>query len=116
MNKKNIAIIGGGILGLAIAFKLSRKNPNIFLFEKEKDLGKHQSGNNSGVLHAGLYYKPKSLKAMLAVKGIREMIKFCNDYEIEHDVCGKIVVAGNERELKFLEDLALRGKKMVYKA
>ena len=111
MSKKNIAIIGGGILGLAIAFKLSRKNPNIFLFEKEKDLGKHQSGNNSGVLHSGLYYKPKSLKAMLAVKGIREMIKFCNDYEIEHDVCGKIVVAGNERELKILEDLALRGKK-----
>jgi len=111
MNKK-IAILGGGIIGLALAYKLSKQylNYEIHLFEKESGLGKHQSGNNSGVLHCGLYYQPNTLKAKLAVDGIREMIKFCRDNEINHEVCGKVVVASNSKETKILLNLAERGK------
>lgn len=108
---KKVAIIGGGILGLAIGYELSisHKNYKVSIFEKESTIGKHQSGNNSGVLHCGLYYKPGSLKAKLAVDGIREMISFCERNKIDHDVCGKIVVAGNDREVQLLENLAKRG-------
>jgi L-2-hydroxyglutarate oxidase len=108
---KKILIIGGGILGLAVSFKLSKfKTNKITLLEKEDKLGKHQSGNNSGVLHCGLYYEPDSLKAKLAVDGIRQMISFCQDNKIEHDVCGKIVVASNIREISLLDSLAKRGE------
>jgi L-2-hydroxyglutarate oxidase len=109
---KIIAIVGGGILGLAIAYQLTRKERKlkIHLFEKEDNLGMHQSGNNSGVLHCGLYYKPGSLKAKLAVEGINEMIAFCKEYELNHEVCGKIVVASNDREIGFLDNLAQRGQ------
>ena len=71
---KNIAIIGGGIIGLAVAYKLSQQNATVHVFEKEAVVGLHQSGRNSGVLHCGLYYQPGSLKAKLSVNGIREMI------------------------------------------
>ncbi len=110
---KDIAIIGGGILGLAIGYRLSQGSSGvrISLFEKENDLGVHQSGNNSGVMHCGLYYQPGSLKARLAVDGIRSMISFCSENQIPHEVCGKVVVATDERETKFLDDLALRGEK-----
>jgi len=110
---KEVAIIGGGILGLAIGYELSISHPNfkITLFEKEAGLGKHQSGNNSGVLHCGLYYQPGSLKAKLAVDGIREMISFCEKNQINHEVCGKIVVASDDREIGLLDNLADRGAK-----
>jgi L-2-hydroxyglutarate oxidase len=110
---KEVAIIGGGILGLAIGYELSISHPNfkITLFEKEEGLGKHQSGNNSGVLHCGLYYQPGSLKAKLAVDGIREMIAFCEKNQIKHEVCGKIVVASDDREIGLLDNLADRGAK-----
>jgi L-2-hydroxyglutarate oxidase len=110
---KEVAIIGGGILGLAIGYELSISHPNfkITLFEKEDGLGKHQSGNNSGVLHCGLYYQPGSLKAKLAVDGIREMISFCENNQINHEVCGKIVVASDDREIGLLDNLADRGAK-----
>lgn len=110
---KEIAIVGGGILGLAIGYHLSTSKSyfKISLFEKESEIGKHQSGNNSGVLHCGLYYQPGSLKAKLAVDGIREMISFCKKNDIEHDVCGKVVVANNDREVGFLNNLADRGYK-----
>jgi len=110
---KEVAIVGGGILGLAIGYHLSvsLKGYKVSLFEKENQIGKHQSGNNSGVLHCGLYYKPGSLKANLAVDGVREMISFCKKNAIDHDVCGKTVVASDDREVKFLEDLAKRGEK-----
>ncbi len=110
---KRVAIIGGGILGLAIGYKLtSKKNKyKVEILEKENKLGKHQSGNNSGVLHCGLYYEPGSLKAKLAVEGIREMVQFSQNYGVSHDICGKIVVATNNYEEKFLQNLANRGKK-----
>ncbi len=110
---KRIAVIGGGIIGLATAYKLQIKYPQakISLFEKENSIGQHQSGRNSGVLHCGLYYQPGSLKAKLAVSGIQQMTEFCSNNNISHDICGKIVVASNEREIKFLDDLADRGAK-----
>ncbi len=110
---KEVAIIGGGILGLAIGYELSISHPNLNLklFEKDDALGMHQSGNNSGVLHCGLYYQPGSLKAKLAVDGIRQMIAFCKKNHINHDVCGKIVVASDEKEIGSLDNLANRGAK-----
>ena len=106
---KNIAIIGGGIIGLAVAYKLSEQGALVHVFEKEKAVGLHQSGRNSGVLHCGLYYQPGSLKAQLSVNGIREMISFCKTYGIAHDVCGKVVVATTDKEAQALDQLASRG-------
>ena len=107
----NIAIVGGGIVGLAIGYKLqSNRQCNVDLYEKEKQLGFHQSGRNSGVLHCGLAYKPGSLKAKLAVSGIRQMIYYCKKHSINHDICGKIVVATSKQDLKLIDDLAERGK------
>ena len=107
----NIAIVGGGIVGLAIGYKLqSHRQYNIDLYEKEKQLGFHQSGRNSGVLHCGLAYKPGSLKAKLAVSGIRQMINYCKKHSINHDICGKIVVATSNHDIKLIDDLAERGK------
>ena len=106
---KNIAIIGGGIIGLAVAYKLSLQNAIVHVFEKEAAVGLHQSGRNSGVLHCGLYYEPGSLKAQLSVNGIREMISFCQTHGIAHDVCGKVVVATTDKEVQALDQLASRG-------
>ena len=110
--KKKIGVIGGGIIGLSLAYKLLLKYPNskIYLFEKENNIGTHQSGRNSGVLHSGLYYKPNSLKAQLAVSGIKEMINFCRDNNIKHEICGKIIIANNPLEEKQLDNLFKRGK------
>lgn len=110
---KKIAIVGGGIVGLATAYKVQKLLPTakITLFEKEDSVGQHQSGRNSGVLHCGLYYEPGSLKSRLAVSGIRQMTDFCVNNQIPHDICGKIVVASNTREELFLDNLADRGTK-----
>lgn len=107
-----IAIVGGGIIGLATAYKAQLKYPDakIILFEKEDKVGLHQSSRNSGVLHCGLYYKPGSLKAKLAVSGIKQMTKFCADHNLPHDICGKIVVATDDREVSLMRDLAKRGE------
>ncbi len=107
-----IIIIGGGIVGLATAYKLGRHLPNaqITVLEKEAAVGRHQSGHNSGVLHSGLYYKPGSAKARLAVSGIREMVAFCREHAIAHEICGKIVVATQEDELPRLRTLQERGE------
>ena len=109
---KKVAIIGGGILGLAIGYKLSLLTSEfgVTVFEKESEVGCHQSGKNSGVLHCGLNYEPNSLKAKLAVEGIREMILFCKQNEVNFDQCGKIVVATNHDEDKVLQNIANRGK------
>jgi (S)-2-hydroxyglutarate dehydrogenase len=109
---RSAAIVGGGIVGLATALELSEKFPGarIMLLEKESGVGRHQTGHNSGVLHCGLYYKPGSVKARLAVSGIRRMVAFCRENSIPHEVCGKLVVAADEAELPRLKNLEERGK------
>jgi L-2-hydroxyglutarate oxidase len=111
LKNKRVLLIGGGIVGLATALKLKARVPGcrLTLVEKEDDVGRHQSGHNSGVLHCGLYYKPGSAKARLAVSGIQEMMRFCQEHDIPHDVCGKLVVACNEEEVARLKKLKERG-------
>jgi (S)-2-hydroxyglutarate dehydrogenase len=108
----DILIIGGGIVGLATALKLKETNPslNLILLEKESELAKHQTGNNSGVIHSGLYYKPGSLKATNCIKGYHLLIDFCKANEIPFELCGKVVVATSETELPLLENLFVRGQ------
>ncbi|HEX8986029.1 MAG TPA: L-2-hydroxyglutarate oxidase [Bryobacteraceae bacterium] len=112
MDGKQVLIVGGGIVGLAAAYRLTERFPRarVTLLEKEPTVGRHQTGNNSGVLHCGLYYKPGSLKARLAVTGIRQMVEFCQRHEIPHEVCGKLVVAVDETERGRLENLYERGR------
>ena len=107
-----ITIVGGGIVGLATAFRIGQMRPDaiVTVLEKEAAVGSHQSGHNSGVLHAGLYYKPGSAKARLAVSGIRQMVAFCQENNVAHEVCGKLVVASNRDEVPRLHDLFERGK------
>jgi L-2-hydroxyglutarate oxidase len=112
MSPSRVAIVGGGIVGLATALRLQHRLPQlrITVFEKESAVGRHQTGNNSGVLHAGLYYKPGSAKARLAVNGVRQMVEFCREHGIRHEICGKLVVATEEAELPRLHDLHNRGQ------
>lgn len=113
MAGKHFLIIGGGLVGMGTALKLARRLPDarITLLEKEPGVGRHQSTHNSGVLHCGLYYKPGSLKARLAVSGVAEMTAFCREHSIPHDVCGKLVVAVDDTEVARLKDLLERGTK-----
>lgn len=103
----DIAIIGGGIVGAATFYKLQKRNPElkIILIEKEKRFADHQTGNNSGVIHSGLYYKPGSLKAKNCVAGRHELVQFAKDHNVPHDVCGKVVVATKNEELKYLDKI-----------
>jgi L-2-hydroxyglutarate oxidase len=112
VKSKNVLIVGGGIVGLATAYRLSERYPgaSITLLEKESAVGQHQTGHNSGVLHSGLYYKPGSARARLAVSGIRQMVAFCQENAIPHEVCGKLVVAADESEVPRLRALEERGK------
>ena len=105
-------VIGGGIVGLATAWRLQTMQPGsrVCLLEKELGVGRHQSGHNSGVLHCGLYYKPGSTKAVLAVRGIRQMVEFCQQADIAHEICGKLVVACDDAELDRLRKLEERGR------
>jgi L-2-hydroxyglutarate oxidase len=111
VNSKQVLIVGGGIVGLATAYRLGERFPGarITLLEKEVGVGKHQTGHNSGVLHCGLYYKPGSAKARLAVTGIRQMVEFCEQNSIPHEICGKLVVAADDTEVQRLRDLHERG-------
>lgn len=110
-NHFDIAIVGGGIVGAATLYKLQTRFPSakIVLFEKEKHLADHQTGNNSGVIHSGLYYKPGSLKAKNCVDGRHELVKFARENKIAHDVCGKVVVATEKKELKYMEKIYQNG-------
>lgn len=107
----DVAIIGGGIVGAATFYKLQKQNPglNIVLIEKEKRFADHQTGNNSGVIHSGLYYKPGSLKAENCVKGRHELVAFAKEHNVAHDVCGKVVVATKESELPFMDKIFNNG-------
>ena len=103
----DVAIIGGGIVGAATFYKLQKRNPSlsIVLIEKENKFADHQTGNNSGVIHSGLYYKPGSLKAENCVKGRKELIEFAKENKVPHDVCGKVVVATKKEELSSLDKI-----------
>jgi L-2-hydroxyglutarate oxidase len=111
VSDQRFLIIGGGIVGLATAYRLGERFPgaSITVLEKESQVGQHQTGHNSGVLHCGLYYKPGSVKARLAVSGIRQMVEFCRENGVAHEICGKLVVAADESEVPRLRDLEERG-------
>jgi L-2-hydroxyglutarate oxidase LhgO len=106
-----VAIIGGGIVGLATAHQLLQRfaGVKLLLLEKESGPGRHQTGHNSGVLHCGLYYKPGSTKARLAVEGIRRMVEFCEQHGVPYELCGKTVVATEPEEIPRLHALLERG-------
>jgi (S)-2-hydroxyglutarate dehydrogenase len=108
----DIAVVGGGILGLAVARELIRRRPGVSLavLERETELGTHQTGHNSGVIHAGVYYVPGSLKARLCVEGAREMYAYCEARGIASERCGKVIVATDPSELGRLDELERRGR------
>src|SRR5438067_1280114 len=100
----DVAIVGGGIVGLATARALQNGPPlKLIILEAEKDIAQHQTGHNSGVIHAGLYYKPGSLKARNCAEGREAMFRFCEEHNIPHRRCGKVVVALEEKELPALD-------------
>jgi len=107
-----VAIIGGGIVGLATAHQLLKRHPatKVLVLEKETGAGQHQTGHNSGVLHCGLYYKPGSNRARMAVEGIRRMTAFCQEHGVPYELCGKTVVATEPEEIPWLHALFGRGK------
>ena len=107
----DVAVIGAGIVGLATALALTERRPDLRLvvLDKEDRVAAHQTGHNSGVIHAGLYYKPGSLKAKMAVEGARRMIEFCEEQDLPYELCGKVVVATEEEEVPRLEQLYERG-------
>jgi L-2-hydroxyglutarate oxidase len=108
----DVAIIGAGIVGLAVGMNLVRRAPGmkVLILDKEREVAAHQTGHNSGVIHSGLYYKPGSLKARLCVEGAAAMVRFCTEYGLPHEVCGKLVVATLEREIPNLNELLRRGR------
>lgn len=110
-NRSDVIVIGGGIVGLATAWQLSQLRPDIRVnvLEKEAAVAQHQSGNNSGVLHSGIYYKPGSLKAINCRAGHARMQAFCQQHEIDFEICGKVIVASNEAELPALDNIFQRG-------
>ena len=110
-NKYDFIVVGGGIVGLASAYKLQLKFPNksIAILEKEPEAGKHQTGRNSGVMHSGIYYKPGSYKAKNCNNGHTQLVEFVKGNNVKHDICGKIIVATKKEELPILDDIYRRG-------
>ena len=108
----DVAIIGAGIVGLAVGLHLVRRIPGIkvLVLDKENEVAAHQTGHNSGVIHSGLYYRPGSLKARLCVEGAAAMVRFCAQYGVSHEVCGKVVIATEPGEIPSLEELLRRGR------
>jgi len=107
----DVTIIGGGIIGLASAYRLQERLPRLRLavLEKELAVAAHQTSHNSGVIHAGIYYRPGSLRARLCVEGAREMVEFCRRHQLPHEICGKLIVATRTEELPALAELLRRG-------
>jgi (S)-2-hydroxyglutarate dehydrogenase len=108
----DVVVVGGGIVGLSTAYALTRAAPGttVAVLEKEPRLARHQTGHNSGVIHSGIYYRPGSFKARFAVQGAAEMVKFCVEHEIAHEVTGKLIVATDRAELPRLHALVQRGR------
>lgn len=107
----DVIIIGAGIIGVSTAYNLSLSQPEfrVLLLEKEAEPALHQTGHNSGVIHSGIYYKPGSLKAQSCVNGYKQLLEFAQSHDIKHEICGKIIVATNEREIKALDTIYQRG-------
>ncbi|WP_368503274.1 L-2-hydroxyglutarate oxidase [Alkalihalophilus sp. As8PL] len=107
----DFAIVGGGIVGLSTGMALYSRFPHakVVIIEKEAAVAEHQTGHNSGVIHSGIYYTPGSFKARFARQGSQSMKEFCQTYDIEHDICGKVIVATNKEELPLLDNLYKRG-------
>jgi|TARA_A100001015_G_C15040638_1_gene739409 L-2-hydroxyglutarate oxidase len=107
----DVTIIGGGIVGLATGYAILNQNPllKVVLLEKEVNLGQHQTGHNSGVIHSGIYYKPGSLKAINCRRGINLLLEFCNQHDLSYEMCGKVIVGTTEKELATLDMLHKRG-------
>ncbi|MCX8489808.1 MAG: L-2-hydroxyglutarate oxidase [Cyclobacteriaceae bacterium] len=110
--KFDVIIVGGGIVGLACALQIKKTNSDLrfLIIEKENELAKHQTGNNSGVIHSGIYYKPGSLKATNCIRGYQLLIDFCREHDVPFDLCGKIIVATDETERPLLQTLFTRGE------
>ncbi|MDP7016101.1 MAG: L-2-hydroxyglutarate oxidase [Pirellulaceae bacterium] len=108
----DVTIVGGGIVGLATAYAVVQRHPGsrVIVLEKERQLGLHQTGHNSGVLHTGIYYKPGSLKAQNCRDGRKAMVQFCRDHEIDHEICGKVIVAVSRDEVARLQAIYDRGQ------
>jgi L-2-hydroxyglutarate oxidase len=115
--ESDVAIIGGGIVGLATGYQLAQLHPEkkIVLLEKEATLAEHQTGRNSGVIHSGIYYKPGSLKAINCREGRKALVEFCQQEGVAHEVCGKVIVAIEESELPALERIYERGQANMVK-
>ena len=107
MIQNDICIIGSGIVGLATAYELTNKHPNksISILEKESGPAFHQTGHNSGVIHSGIYYKPGSLKAINCRQGKKSMEEFCAEEGIDHEICGKVIVALSTSEIPIMENI-----------
>jgi len=112
-DKYDIIVVGGGIVGLATAYKINSKYPSksILVLEKENQVAAHQTGHNSGVIHSGIYYKPGSYKAKNCVDGRRELVAFAKEHKVPHDICGKIIVATKESELAHMNKVYNNGLK-----
>jgi L-2-hydroxyglutarate oxidase len=110
MTDFEVAVVGGGIVGLATALALTERGRNVVVLEKENRWAAHQTGRNSGVIHSGIYYTPGGLKARLCVQGARETTEFCAAEKLPVDICGKLIVAVDGNELPALDRLAERGK------
>lgn len=111
-NFYDIAIVGGGIIGLSTALNISNAHPKLrlIILEKENEVGLHQSSRNSGVIHSGIYYRPDSMKAKTCVSGARKMIEFAQEHNINYEICGKVIVATNQMQIPRLEELYRRAK------
>jgi L-2-hydroxyglutarate oxidase LhgO len=111
--QNTVAIIGGGIVGLATGLQFTRRFPDVSLviIEKEPELARHQTSHNSGVIHSGIYYKPGSLKARLCVEGADALVRFCQEHNLPYDICGKVIVATVEEDIPRLEELYARGQR-----
>ena len=107
MDKYDYILVGGGIIGMSTAWQLGRKNPSarILVLEKEASVGSHQTGRNSGVIHAGIYYQPDSLKAEFCHRGVAATMQFCRDFNVTYQQCGKLLVATNNDELERMDQL-----------